>query len=88
MLSSSLSDDAVAESGSESSTSKSLPKKEPPMLHWALMFLVIAMIAAVLGFTGIAVAAAGIAKLLFFLFLILFVITLFAHMGRRSSTEV
>jgi uncharacterized membrane protein YtjA (UPF0391 family) len=31
------------------------------MLHWALTFLVIALIAAVLGFTGVAVAAAGIA---------------------------
>jgi len=35
------------------------------MLYWALMFLVVALIAGVLGFTGVAIAAAGIAKLLF-----------------------
>ena len=39
------------------------------MLNWALIFLVVALLAAVFGFTGIAVAAAGIAKLLFLLFL-------------------
>lgn len=38
------------------------------MLHYAVVFLVIALIAAVLGFGGIAAEAAGIAKLLFFVF--------------------
>lgn len=56
------------------------------MLNWAVTFFVIALIAAVLGFTGIAVAAAGIAKLLFVVFLILFVVSLAAHLGRRSSS--
>jgi uncharacterized membrane protein YtjA (UPF0391 family) len=46
------------------------------MLSWAATFFVIAIIAAVFGFTGIAVATAEIAKLLFFLFLVLFVISL------------
>ena len=46
------------------------------MLYWALVFLVVAMIAGVLGFGGVYVAAAGIAKILFFVFLILFVISL------------
>jgi uncharacterized membrane protein YtjA (UPF0391 family) len=55
------------------------------MLYWALMFLVVAIIAAIFGFTGIAVAAAGVAKLLFFIFLVLFVIALITHMGRRGS---
>ena len=45
------------------------------MLRWALGFLVLALIAAFFGFGGIAVASAGIAKVLFFLFLIVFVIT-------------
>ena len=36
------------------------------MLSWAIAFLVIALIAAVLGFGGIAVAAAGIAKIIFY----------------------
>ena len=48
------------------------------MLYWALMFLVVALIAAALGFGGIAGAAGGIAKILFFLFLVFFVISLFA----------
>jgi uncharacterized membrane protein YtjA (UPF0391 family) len=46
------------------------------MLSWALTFLIIALIAAVFGFTGIYVAAAGIAKILFFVFIVLFVISL------------
>jgi uncharacterized membrane protein YtjA (UPF0391 family) len=58
------------------------------MLYWALMFFVVALIAAVLGFTGIAIAAAGVAKILFVIFLALFVISLVAHLlgggGRRS----
>jgi uncharacterized membrane protein YtjA (UPF0391 family) len=39
------------------------------MLRWAVIFLVIALVAALFGFTGIAATAAGIAKFLFFLFL-------------------
>jgi uncharacterized membrane protein YtjA (UPF0391 family) len=46
------------------------------MLRWALIFLVVAILAAALGFAGIMVAAAGIAKLLFYLFLVSFVISL------------
>jgi uncharacterized membrane protein YtjA (UPF0391 family) len=56
------------------------------MLNWAVTFFVIALIAALLGFTGIAVAAAGIAKLLFVVFLILFVVSLATHLSRRSSS--
>ena len=55
-----------------------------PMLRWALTFFIVALIAAVLGFTGVAVAAAGIAKILFYLFLILFLITLIGHLLRRA----
>ena len=54
------------------------------MLNWTLMFLVIALLAAVFGFTGIAVAAAGIAKILFYLFLVLFLISLVAGLARRA----
>jgi len=53
------------------------------MLSWALTFLVIALIAGVLGFGVVAGTAATIAKVLFFVFLVLFVIGLF--MGRRGS---
>ncbi|MBO9546211.1 DUF1328 domain-containing protein [Caulobacter sp.] len=48
------------------------------MLNWAVTFLVIALIAALLGFTSIAGTAIGIAKILFFVFLILFVVSLVA----------
>ncbi len=52
------------------------------MLSWAITFLVIALIAAVLGFGGIAGASAGIAKILFGVFLILFIVSLV--LGRRT----
>jgi len=58
------------------------------MIYWALMFLLVAVIAAIFGFTGIAVAAAGIAKLLFFIFLALFVITFATHLTGRGGTRI
>jgi uncharacterized membrane protein YtjA (UPF0391 family) len=54
------------------------------MLNWALTFLVVAILAAVFGFGGVAIAAAGIAKLLFFIFLVLFLVSLMAHVVRRT----
>lgn len=42
------------------------------MLRWALFFLVISLIAALFGFTGISAAAADIARILFFLFIVIF----------------
>jgi uncharacterized membrane protein YtjA (UPF0391 family) len=54
------------------------------MLGWTITFLIIALVAAVFGFGGIAVAAAGIAKILFFIFLILFVISLLGGLMRRA----
>jgi uncharacterized membrane protein YtjA (UPF0391 family) len=53
------------------------------MLHYALIFLVVALIAGVLGFTGIAGASVGIAKILFVVFIILFVASLI--FGRRRN---
>jgi uncharacterized membrane protein YtjA (UPF0391 family) len=53
------------------------------MLYWAFTFFVVALLAAILGFGGVAVAAAGIAKILFFIFLVLFLVSLVAHMSRR-----
>jgi uncharacterized membrane protein YtjA (UPF0391 family) len=46
------------------------------MLGWALTFLIVALIAAVLGFGGIASASAGIAQVIFVIFLALFVIAM------------
>ena len=54
------------------------------MLSLAVTFLVIALIAALLGFGGIAGTAAGIAKILFVIFLILFIVSLL--FGRRGPT--
>lgn len=53
------------------------------MLGWALTFFIVAIIAAAFGFGGIAAGAAEIAKILFFIFLILFVISLFIGLVRR-----
>ena len=53
------------------------------MLGWALTFLIIALIAGVFGFGCIASASAGIAQILFFVFLILFAIALIARLVRR-----
>jgi uncharacterized membrane protein YtjA (UPF0391 family) len=45
------------------------------MLHWTLVFLIVALIAAAFGFTGIAGTAAHIAKILFVIFLVLWLIS-------------
>ena len=45
------------------------------MLHYAVVFFIIAIVAAIFGFGGIAAGAAGIAKILFFVFLVLALIT-------------
>jgi uncharacterized membrane protein YtjA (UPF0391 family) len=39
------------------------------MLRWSFAFLLVAIVAAIFGFTGIAEGAAGIAKVLFFIFI-------------------
>lgn len=46
------------------------------MLYWTLIFLVIALVAGLFGFGGIASASAGIAKVLFAIFLVLFLVSL------------
>jgi uncharacterized membrane protein YtjA (UPF0391 family) len=54
------------------------------MIDLIVTLLVIALIAAVLGFGGIAFAAVGIAKIIFFIVLLLFVISLlFGTLSRR-----
>lgn len=54
------------------------------MLKWALIFLVVALFAALFGFGGIATSAAGIAKFLFVLFLVVFVASLVLGLVRRA----
>lgn len=58
-------------------------KKENEMLYYALVFLLIAILAAVFGFGGIAIVSAGVAKILFFVFIVLFLVSLITHMSRR-----
>lgn len=54
------------------------------LLNWTVTFLIIAIIAALLGFGGLAEDTAGIAKILFGIFLIFFIISLFT--GALAST--
>jgi uncharacterized membrane protein YtjA (UPF0391 family) len=54
------------------------------MLHYAVVFFVIALIAAFFGFGGIAVGAAGIAKVLFIVFLIGAIVSFLMSLGRRA----
>jgi uncharacterized membrane protein YtjA (UPF0391 family) len=52
------------------------------MLYYALVFLLIALIAGALGFGFIAFAAAGIAKICFFIFLVMFIASLVMQLTR------
>jgi uncharacterized membrane protein YtjA (UPF0391 family) len=56
------------------------------MLRWALGFLILAVVAAFFGFGGIAATSVGIAKILFYIFILIFAITLIAGLlgGQRS----
>jgi len=54
------------------------------MLHYAIVFLVIALVAALFGFGGIAAGAVSIAKILFFVFVIMAVVAFVIGMGRRG----
>ena len=57
------------------------------MLRWAVVFLVVAIIAALFGFGGVAGISADFARILFFLFLVLFVVSLlFGWRGRGEPT--
>jgi len=54
------------------------------LLHWAIVFLVVALIAGVLGFGGVAGTAVGAAKLLFWVAIILAIIAFIGNMMRRT----
>ncbi|MBU1211219.1 MAG: DUF1328 domain-containing protein [Alphaproteobacteria bacterium] len=58
------------------------------MLSWAIAFLVAALIAAVLGFGGVASAFAGIAQILFYIFVIVFAAMLVMHLLGRGASSV
>ena len=52
------------------------------MLNWVLTFFVLAIVAGVLGFGGLAGEMIGIAKILFMVFLVLFAVSFIVHRGR------
>jgi uncharacterized membrane protein YtjA (UPF0391 family) len=54
------------------------------LLHWAIVFLVVALVAAVLGFGGIAGTAVGAAKILFWIAIILAIVSFIANSMRRA----
>jgi uncharacterized membrane protein YtjA (UPF0391 family) len=58
------------------------------MLYYAALFFVIGLVAALFGFGGIAAGAVEIAKVLFFIFLVLFVVSLVAGLMRRGGPRV
>jgi uncharacterized membrane protein YtjA (UPF0391 family) len=60
--------------------------KEITMLRWALIFLVVALLAGVFGFWGLEGTAMWMARVLFFLFLILFIVSLI--FGGRATRDV
>ena len=54
------------------------------LLHYAIVFLVVALVAAAVGFGGVAGFAVEAARLLFWVFIVLFVISLIAGFVRRA----
>jgi len=54
------------------------------MLRYAVIFFVIALIAALFGFGGIAAGATEIAKILFFVFVVLFIVSLVAGLIKKG----
>ena len=57
------------------------------MLGWALTFLVVALIAGVLGFTAIAGTAIAVAKIVFYIFIVLFVVSLVMNLARGRGAR-
>ncbi|MCA0400249.1 MAG: DUF1328 domain-containing protein [Proteobacteria bacterium] len=54
------------------------------LLHWALVFLIVAIVAAIFGFGGVAGTAMGGAQMLFWAAIILFVVSALVGIVRRA----
>ena len=61
------------------------PSKEKTMLRYAVIFFCIAIVAAIFGFGGIVAGAVEIAKILFFLFAVLAIISFVINLFSRNS---
>jgi uncharacterized membrane protein YtjA (UPF0391 family) len=59
-------------------------KKGFTLLGWSIVFLVIALVAAIFGFGGVAGVSLTIAKWLAIIFLILFIVSIIAHALRKA----
>lgn len=57
------------------------------MLYWATVFFIVAIIAGMFGFGGIASTSVGIAQFLFFLFLVGFVASVVMHFARSVENK-
>jgi uncharacterized membrane protein YtjA (UPF0391 family) len=55
------------------------------MLQWALSFLILALVAGFLGFGGVAIISIEIARLLFGVFIFLFIVAVIAHLIQGKS---
>ncbi|HTK84679.1 MAG TPA: DUF1328 domain-containing protein [Patescibacteria group bacterium] len=61
------------------------------MLNWVFTFLVLALLSALFGFAGLAALSIEVARLLFFVFIILFIVTTLVHLlgsGRTPSLDL
>jgi uncharacterized membrane protein YtjA (UPF0391 family) len=55
------------------------------VLYWALVFFIVSIVAAIFGFGGISAGAVDIAKILFFIFIVLFVLSFIFGLIRRGG---
>ena len=56
-----------------------------PMLGWSITFFVVAVVAAVFGYAGIATGAEDVSKFLFFVFVVMAIATFVVDRARRDS---
>lgn len=58
------------------------------MLYWSVIFFIVSITAALFGFGGIAAASADIAQVLFFIFAVLFIISLIFTLARKGDSAI
>ena len=58
------------------------------MFRWAIIFLIVAFVAGIFAFAGLLIAAVAVAKLVFYLFLVLFLLALIAGLLRKMRPDI